>query len=555
MIINSLKISNFQCFFGQLEANKFTFTRGMNLVIANNGNGKSKLFDAFYWVLNDKVFHTGKRKFVSSAEYEDRLVNDRAKKQANVGDNITTEVVLNAESSNGALVEIRRKLITKKTSDKDFKILGPSQLIIREKKPRQQWQMKAEIDHEAILSRLVPKHVRDFMWFQGEAIDTLMDFTDKAKLKAVIDLLSNLRGFEEMIQVAQKASNKAERALRSSMSKNNKNKIQAEELQSKIERDEHRIKLLLSELEKYQLEKERSSEYIDQLVNVIENANNANKIKSKLAEIDAKIHDIDKNISHAYNTIHKKIFSRNWICEGTEDVLNIFEEMYGKYESKHNQIIQSKTKVVIELPANIPQPAQVYKMLEKEKCFVCGREAKKGTSEYKHIKSLVNRKAINAEKIFNVDLMNDLNKLYKVGLEYRGILRNIKNDKTEQIERIYELENEKKMLSHKKEQLEKELTDVLVEGDSEEIAKSYKIHTERNQNAIRRISEIKAEIENLKRCIQERSKELANNVVGEIDKSLVLSKETFEMLAKLTIEAKDYMYEKFIGKILKLIEI
>nr|WP_270318289.1 AAA family ATPase [Bacteroides uniformis] len=35
------------------------FSKGLNLIIGNGGKGKSKLFNAFYWVLFGKIYITG----------------------------------------------------------------------------------------------------------------------------------------------------------------------------------------------------------------------------------------------------------------------------------------------------------------------------------------------------------------------------------------------------------------------------------------------------------------------------------------------------------------
>ena len=68
MIINSISMKNFQCYFGGHERNTFTFKEGLNLVIGDNGGGKSKLFDAFYWVLYDQIFNSETRLFSSTSD-------------------------------------------------------------------------------------------------------------------------------------------------------------------------------------------------------------------------------------------------------------------------------------------------------------------------------------------------------------------------------------------------------------------------------------------------------------------------------------------------------
>ena len=63
MKIRTLSLSNFLCYYGRAASNTFRFSDGINLIIGHNGAGKSKIYDAFYWVLYDQIFDTGQRVF------------------------------------------------------------------------------------------------------------------------------------------------------------------------------------------------------------------------------------------------------------------------------------------------------------------------------------------------------------------------------------------------------------------------------------------------------------------------------------------------------------
>ena len=56
MIIRNITIENFQSYY---ESQTIEFSKGLNLIIGNGGKGKSKLFNAFYWVLFGKIYITG----------------------------------------------------------------------------------------------------------------------------------------------------------------------------------------------------------------------------------------------------------------------------------------------------------------------------------------------------------------------------------------------------------------------------------------------------------------------------------------------------------------
>ena len=56
MIIKNITIENFQSYY---KSQTMNFSNGLNLVIGNGGKGKSKLFNAFYWILFGKIYITG----------------------------------------------------------------------------------------------------------------------------------------------------------------------------------------------------------------------------------------------------------------------------------------------------------------------------------------------------------------------------------------------------------------------------------------------------------------------------------------------------------------
>ena len=61
MIIEKIELENFTCFAGK---NSFSFKEGLNVIIGDNGYGKSQLYNAFYWVMYDQLFIKEKDDFV-----------------------------------------------------------------------------------------------------------------------------------------------------------------------------------------------------------------------------------------------------------------------------------------------------------------------------------------------------------------------------------------------------------------------------------------------------------------------------------------------------------
>ena len=115
MIIKNITIENFQSYH---ESQTMDFSNGLNLIIGNGGKGKSKLFNAFYWVLFGKIYITGigwcttdslpqSAKFAMQ-RYE--FINKRALFKAQINDEITASVQIEIEDDRGVNYIIERSV-------------------------------------------------------------------------------------------------------------------------------------------------------------------------------------------------------------------------------------------------------------------------------------------------------------------------------------------------------------------------------------------------------------------------------------------------------------
>ena len=107
MIIDTISIKNFQCYYG--DANNFKFKNGVNIIIGENGAGKSKLWDAFYWVLWDEIFQSDKRRFVSTKVYGEHLFSMRARAETEIGATLECSVAMIVKGLGGKIYMANEK--------------------------------------------------------------------------------------------------------------------------------------------------------------------------------------------------------------------------------------------------------------------------------------------------------------------------------------------------------------------------------------------------------------------------------------------------------------
>ena len=128
MKIQKIIIENFQPYYG--DDNILEFGDGLNLVLGEGGKGKSKLFNAFYWVLFGRIYITEigwvdtnslplNIKNIRLQRHE--FINEKALSEAKPGDTVRCSVHLDLLDDAGNLYEIERSITAKRKQEEDWK--------------------------------------------------------------------------------------------------------------------------------------------------------------------------------------------------------------------------------------------------------------------------------------------------------------------------------------------------------------------------------------------------------------------------------------------------
>jgi DNA sulfur modification protein DndD len=175
MVINSITLTNFQCYFGEM---KFEFKAGLNVVIGDNGAGKSKLYDAFYWVLYDQVFDSLNREFKKTNQVKGNLVSDKAKALCEPGEMVKTEVEMVVYNPKQEMEYTLTRSYTVSKNDSGVLRQDPESnfTILQTDKFKISRPMVNQADIASLLKGILPDDVKPYMWFQGEQVDSLIDF-------------------------------------------------------------------------------------------------------------------------------------------------------------------------------------------------------------------------------------------------------------------------------------------------------------------------------------------------------------------------------------------
>lgn len=250
MIIKNITVENFQCY---NLSQTLEFSSGLNLIIGNGGKGKSKLFNAFYWVLFGKIYLTdigwsstdglpGSAKFSMKRQ---EFISKKALYEAKVGDNIKTSVRIELEDDKNFLYEIERSVIAERLESDDWESDSAWKVSNNVLKISYDsingTQIKTEYLATDKINELFPEGIRNYIWFQGESLDRLINFRNRDTLKAAVKHISYFPFYEKLSDIISKSKIKIERLESGKIREANKHNTNVKGLLSIIEKCRNNI--------------------------------------------------------------------------------------------------------------------------------------------------------------------------------------------------------------------------------------------------------------------------------------------------------------------------
>ena len=197
-IIRSISFKNFYNYSGDYENNTYEFSEGINVVNADNGMGKSKLFNGFLWILRDKVYDSDERKIIDITTSPLKILSDKAK----VGGEITvvSGVKLVYEDSRNQYVIEKSISFTKKKADASFnnqREWNIGEVVTNVTKCSLSSLSRPIIVYDlgeqvSIVRNLISPAMHTYALLQGEAIDNIVDLSDSSTLTSTIETLTDL---------------------------------------------------------------------------------------------------------------------------------------------------------------------------------------------------------------------------------------------------------------------------------------------------------------------------------------------------------------------------
>lgn len=555
MIIKKLQIENYLCYF---DTKTFELSDGLNIILGENGEGKTKFFEAVDWLFN------GENREL------DLLVSAKKLKETETGETFRVRVSMTVEQYG------EKKIITKSfTAKKESENNCSTSSFMLEGIEENGTGERTQVDGQTLLDRIFPFQIRKYSMFKGEA--DLNIFESEDALVNLINLFSDAKHYDKYSDKGAFLREKAEKAVENSAKLDRKNEALYKKLESEINQ-------LLREKEKYTVHLNSTDEEIKKIQGNLQDAekhvNNADTLEvlnKRIKDLEGKISNLNSRIYENYTT---SLFDDNWILVNYESLHNEFASKITAHSKKRRELQsdfdkqkgikegEKKAKAellnnAVPLPISVPSKPHMEEMLNDELCKVCNREAKKGTEAYefmlKRLESYLESQVVDDETekdkpLFQFDYTYRLENLR---MSHEDNLKNLRLIRT-RIKDLFEFnDNRKKDVEELRDQLEKEKNErERILGNSSlaaekliDVLKNYNTWQRDLQNRNQDHWDYKTRLKNIDSELKLKKEEKDKIDTSSANSFLIKTRNILRDIETIFVDTKEKKFDEFIHKL------
>lgn len=556
MIIRKIQIENYLCYY---DIKTFELSEGLNIILGENGEGKTKFFEAIDWL------------FSGENRELDVLVSAKKLNVTEVGESFRVRVSIVVEQY-GEKSIITKSFLAKKEkpnlcSTSSFMVEGIEENNTGE---------RTQVDGQALLDRIFPFQIRKYSMFKGEA--ELNIFKSESALTNLINLFSEAKYYDKYSEKGAFLREKAEKAVEDSSKLDKKNEILYKRLESEISHLEREKTKYLVHLNSTEEEIRKIEGNLQLAESHVSNADALETLNKRIKDIQDKISLSNSRIDENYTTA---LFDENWILLNFEPFHNEFaKKVYvhskerRKLQSEYDKQIgiregEKKAKAellnkAVPLPIGVPSKPHMEEMLNDEICKVCNREAKKGSEAYrfmmKRLKDYLESQVVeeieaeNDEPLFKFDYTNRLENL---SISHEDNLKNLRLIR-KKIKELFEFNDDrKKDIEELNEKLEKEKSErerilgnsSLAEEKLINVLKNYNSWQNDLKNRNQEEIDYNSKLESIESELAAKKKEKDKIDTNSANSFLIKTRSILRDIETVFVETKEKKFDEFIEKL------
>jgi DNA sulfur modification protein DndD len=405
MIIKKVKIENFLSYF---DNKIFEFTNGLNIILGENGEGKTKFFDAIEWILQD------------NNNEKDQIISKKRLELTQIGEKFNVGVQIEIEHEKESTLFIK-SFEVEKISNTEYKTSKIEFSSIEERSNGER--IKSEgLEAKNALNFLFPNEIRKYSMFRGESsLNIFSKKNTESKDNALINLVnlfSDANLYQKYATKATALKNIAEAEKDDFNKRNARNQRDYDDLAGKIAKGQRDIDKLKDIIRDLHDNIESTKEKKEGLEKYIKNAKANEEINGRISTLESRKKLIDSQIDEEYNV---PLLDDLWLLIHFENIQNEFSKKVNeadekrrflqqefdiqKGETKGRRELQNKLlNGATPLPIGTPDRRTMEEMLKDEICKVCNRPALKGTDAYNYMETNLKEFLSSLEPTTNVEI-------------------------------------------------------------------------------------------------------------------------------------------------------
>lgn len=385
MIIKEIKINNFRSYYG---SNHLSLSKGLTLVIGDNGDGKTTLFEALEWMFDT----TGENR-------KDSHISEKRKSELEIGE--SDEVSVSITFEHDGEKEIEKSFTFERLSEdnvrtKDYKFVG---YFIEGSE-------RYFIAGDRLLNMCFEPVIRNYCMFKGE--DKLNVFgKDDTALKVLVDTFSGIRDFDRLVELTSNFEQSSARAANRELQNDKKVSNQAKELNTQLNDVTNDIQSIKTELNQKKISISDFATKLEALERNQETSERYQAIKERIKGLKDKRAKFSALSSCDYST---NLLDEYWILRSFPAIIKEYSKKVSALSKEKRRLdkqeterrakeagereaiskIQKLANDAVPLPWNLPDEATMKEMIDDEICKVCGRPAPKGSDAYEFMCNKMN---------------------------------------------------------------------------------------------------------------------------------------------------------------------
>ena len=382
MIIKEIKINNFRSYYG---SNHLSLSKGLTLVIGDNGDGKTTLFEALEWLFDT----TGENR-------KDSHISEKRKSELEIGESDDVSVSITFEHDGEK--EIEKSFTFERLSEdnvrtKDYKFVG---YFIEGAE-------RYSIAGDELLNMCFEPVIRNYCMFKGEDKLNVFGKDDTA----FVDTFSGIRDFDRLVELTSNFEQSSARAANRELQNDKKVSNQAKALNTQLNDIANDIQSIKTELNQKKISISDYATNLEKLERNQETSERYQAIKERIKGLKDKRAKFSALSSCDYST---NLLDEYWILRSFPPIIKEFSAKVSALSKEKRRLdkqeterrakeagereaiskIQKLANDAVPLPWNLPDEATMKEMIDDEICKVCGRPAPKGSEAYEFMCNKMN---------------------------------------------------------------------------------------------------------------------------------------------------------------------